>query len=396
MDTGRLKAVLDELIAEATKQGLAAALATFETAYQQYTAQPNAATGAAVTQAYEALKVVLTASLSNKFSPSKFRILETIGGSENVGLGLLNRFEEAQSGQQLPANVFAKIQQIKKEGVEFIAGITQLSARLGSMGITVPVLADGDGEIGVTFPELNLTEDLQSLGKEISELDFAIGTLSELYEDGTGSIEIKGIDQGSPLVFHLVASPQLVHVVRYVTSSILGIITSIQAYRTSQAMIAKLLSQGAVSEAEKKLREAETSVKEAEKLKIDLEIKALREKLVAESPMPDGPRKNELGAQTFHALVYIAQRIDKGVDWEASANETVPVIAEGESDSAEMDKRIKAIEDTKKLEQGNAIMFRQVQRSGEGVLNLDSHSDAPDFRKAVETNREKKKGKRRK
>lgn len=304
--------------------------------------------------ALQALYETLDKSKINDFSPGWTQIINEIGGDNIFGISLKNTVEEIFSSNQItPAAALQDITELVSKSENFKVAIDNLINAYSNLKIGAEELENGECELGYTIPRLFVKNKLNSLNKEISELNFIITTLSEAVTGEKDEFEVKTISSSDFLVYVLVG----LHFGKVMSEIVEKIIDNYKKILEIKKLRNELQTHGVPAKETKGIEQHANSLMEHE-------IEKLVKALMSKYPKKDAPRKNELTNGVTIALNKVANRIDNGFNIEIRVKELTPVEEENESveesTNAEYVKAIKA----------NMKGMEFIKTSGEPILKL--------------------------
>jgi len=319
---------------------------------------------------YANLMQTLEKSRLNAVFPTRRKIFEDIGALPVIGGGLMERIEVVISENRVtPANAMVELKKISMEVTEYYKKIELIEKTFDQMEIEYDDLAQGEFEVGFSFPREVVGHTLQSLAEEFLEMDFALRTFQEIAGEGGGSPTVKTISASDWQVF-LDSLP----VTALCISAAIERVVALYKNNLEIRLIKKQLE-------EKNLPEAVTKpFQEHIEKTVKAEIKSIANQLVDEMYQGDKGRKNELKTGASQALRYIADRIDKGVIIEFHAEPLSEPEGKVEGDGADQ-KQLQAYESKKA--QIDAVNVRMIsvsktKRADEPtlLLNYDKNEEA--------------------
>jgi len=274
-------------------------------------------------EAYSAIRENLLNCKTESFVPSLFEILTFIGGSSKSGRALSDRVVNAIEVNAItPAGALSTIQQIRQEVQEFHQAITEIVRLFTLLGIASDRPESGIYEIGVVIPPALVGNDLDGLRNELHELNKHFRTLRQLAGDGSADLKIRSI-ASSGLEFFL-DSP-------YATATLF-----VAAIERVSALYKKVLE---IRVLRRQLEDKDvppaaiSPIRDHETEMIEGELERIRDDLInSHGNVPRTDRRNELSVAFHHVLKFIANRIDKGTNFEVSTSpdETKPGAEESE------------------------------------------------------------------
>ena len=319
--------------------------------------QPQQQLSNVLTQFYEEL----SDSQSDGFSPAWRQSLEEIGGENLLGTALSERIKEIIERNQItPSAAHQELQQIQQEFERFKSGIDNTVTGLKSLNIGYEQLSPGECEVGVVIPRKAVNNQLDEFGKELQELNFILGTFSELSSGTRENYEIKSISS-SDLGIYLAAIPPVAACIAHAAEKIIDLYKKLIEIRKHKAEL-KILGlkekelKGITDHSNKIMKEGIES----------LTVEVVNNYYVGN----DDNRKNELSNAVKISLNKIANRIDQGFNIEVRAEpEEEPTEENGETDQQKKDRAfiLKVIEASETL--------RFLNLEGERILSLPEKAE---------------------
>jgi hypothetical protein len=281
----------------------------------------------------------LSSAPSNSFSPAWRQIVEDLGASAVVGNALAERltniFERNQITYPLAA---AEVKQAHEEAARIKAALDQISSAFQTLHIPAEDLQPGECELGVLIPRSAVENSLVPFAKELGEINFIVSTFSELTTGATDSIQIRTISS-TDLTVYLDVGLKVGAAIGKAVAWIIDRYKSILEIRKNHAELQK---QGVPDD---RLKGIEDYANDAINIAIEQILPQIVETYCTTA---DKPRKNELTNGIRISLNKIANRIDRGFNFEIRV-EPIKREAPGSSliDDAER-QHIKTIQETSK------------------------------------------------
>lgn len=360
MNAERLHSVIKALDSEIVELKIAQLLQNLLTTLNNSLSQRTPPASQAFEDANKALIAALEQCPSNHYVPSWHSILMDIGGEDYTGRGLALRVGGTIAGSSLtPGKAVEEIQKIITDANSFYSTVKGLMAHLVKVNIPTDELPDGDCEIGVLLPVGVIDSELSRLRDEIRDLDRHLKAFSEIVDEKVGIVKIRSLGTGSLQVF-LLSSPIVAAAVATAIERIVALYKKVLEIRLLQ----KQLEDHAVP----KEKVIDPLIKH-EKEMVAQELDALAIEIIKEYKGKDVGRKNELKTSLSLALRYLADRIDKGVDFEVRAADAAPEEKAVESQESEAKANEGATRALSTIRDKGAAL-RAIERVGEGVLSL--------------------------
>lgn len=324
--------------------------------------QPNPQNAEAFQTAKTNLEDALDKCGTNHMVPSEQQILNRMNGADLVGAGLRTRTDDIlASNAMTPGNALQEINALNTQTAEFRKTVHSLIQAIDKLDLLTEEEIPADAaEIGVLLPSIIFNDDLEGLKNELAELDRHLRAFSEIAGGPKGSLKIRAVSSGSLDVF-LKSAPGVAACVMVAVERLVALYKKILEIRKLRSELAeKDVPSQAIAPIEQHENETVTN-------EIDSILDEIMERFYSGD---DSGRKNELRNAARIALLYLADRIDRGVDFEAKAP---PQEEDAESDngadepSPTDDNQTKAIETIDEL--GNAL--KGLERSSDPVLRLE-------------------------
>ncbi len=268
--------------------------------------QKNLQLGQALTQLYKKLED----APSNSFSPAWRQVLEEIGGSDLLGNNLANHLHEIMERNEItPSIAHEEVQEISISIQAFKTAVDDVVSGLNGLQIGAEELEPGECEIGFLVPREAVHSNIVEFGDELKQLDFILGTFSEVASGKRQKFDIKTISSTDLMVF-LVAIPSVAACIAHAVERIINIYKTLLEIKKLKGELKK---QGLAEEEMKLITEHAASKMEAGIEELTDEIFKVYYK------SKDGGRKNELKNAVRIALRKLANRIDQGFNIEVRA-----------------------------------------------------------------------------
>lgn len=305
----------------------------------------------------------LSTSNSDNFSPAWRQSLEEIGGENLLGKKLLNRIREVFERNRITISIaLSDIQKIREEFDQFKSGIDNTISGLKLLKIGSEKLRQGECEVGFTIPRKAINNNINEFGRELQEISFILGVLSEISSGQRENYDIKSISSSDLSVF-MVTIPAVAACIAHATERIIQLYKNFLDIRKIKKEL-KILGlkekdmQG-ISDHAKRVMEDGINNISAEIMKIYY-------------IGTDESRKNELTNALKITLSKIANRIDQGFNVEVRAEpSTTP---EENEDQEKYQEFIKKINDA-----ANTLQFLKLE--GDRILRLSEKTKEDDNNK---------------
>lgn len=358
MNTERLHKILTEIQKEFNQNNL---LTQLQTVRENLTNQVNNPQQPVYQQnlvvALSELRENLNSSSYNNFSPGWKQIIEELGGHNLLGIELKNSIDEIFNRNQItPAAaldniniIVTQVEHLKTAIDEVISGFTKLK-------IEKEDLIAGQCEMGYSIPREFVENRLSSLSKEVSELNFILGTLSETITGKKEEFIVKTISS-SDFLLYVIISLQVADVI---SNAIEKIINNYKKILEIKILRNQLKEKGVPEKATKEIEEHANSSME------ELIRKIANEVITQYHSGQDEGRRNELENATVIALNKIANRIDKGFNIEFRV-EPLPPATDKNNDDKQYQVKLTNISNIQK----HSITLQFINTSGQPILELN-------------------------
>lgn len=308
MNAERLHAICSVLKKEMDSQGIVNSIQTLTSLLGQVANNPQQTQklGQVLTQLYKKLEN----AQSDSFSPAWRQVLEEIGGSDLLGNNLANRLHEIMERNEItPSIAFEEVQDIAKSIQAFKTAVDNVVSGLKGIQIGAEELEPGECEIGVLIPREAVHSNMVEFGEELKELDFILGTFSEVASGKRQTFDIKTISSSDLMVF-LYAIPPVAACIAHAAEKIITLYKTLLEIKKLKGDLKK---QGLAEEEMEGITEHAAS-------KMKCGIEELTAEIIEEYYKgTDGGRKNELKNAVRIALNKLANRIDQGFNIEVRA-----------------------------------------------------------------------------
>lgn len=323
MNAERLHAIARAINQEIKKSNLVNNLQELADSLQNVVNDPDSEHQKALGNALQQVLSALTNVPSDDFSPAWRQILEELGGDDILGRSLKAYLQDVFERNQItPSVALQDVQQVHKLVRDFDNALTQVINGAKYLKIGAEELEPGECELGVLVPRQAVHNRLGYFAKELSELNFIFGTLSELSSGERENFEIRTISS-SDLIIYLKAIPVVAACVAHVAEKI---ITLYKQFLEIRKLKKELREQG-VPEDKMQGIEDHANTMMAKGIET-LTVEVVKEYYKGN----DKGRKNELKNAVRISLNKIANRIDQGFNIEVRT-EPLPEPDEGQNDS---------------------------------------------------------------
>src|SRR3989344_3747289 len=309
MNIEKLRTLLDDLVAEFEKNNILSLFQAVISALSKSVSQPNPTNSQALKDSLEALYKALEACPTNNLVPSRYEMLQVIGGISKTGRGLRKSIEDTLNINNItPSNALAEMQVLHQNVTTFHATIVNMTQGFSQLNIKADKLGENEFEIGLIIPSGQDTDNLAAISKELRGFDKLFRLVSEVVGADVTSSKVRAIGSGSYEIF-LLAAPLVATVVIKAVERLLGIYKSILEVR----LLSKQLEEKNFP------KEIIDTAKRHEESVLTLELTKLRDELLDEYlSIEDKGRINEIKNGLLFELKFLASRLDMGVKIEVS------------------------------------------------------------------------------
>ncbi len=301
------------------------------------------------------LYALLDESITNNFGPYWMQVLYEIGGKDLFGSELKFRLQTTFAANQItPASALEDISAILEKSKAFKNAIDDILSGFKSFSIGKDELAPGECELGYMIPRLYVKNKLNSLNKEISELNFILNAFSEAVTGEKQDFEVRTIASSDFLLYVMVTlgvGKVLAEVVERITNNYKTIL-DIRKLRN------ELRDHGVPAKDTK-------AIEQYANTKMEDEIAKIVQDIFKSYKKTDAARENEIKNAVTIALNKIANRIDYGFNIDIR----VRPLKRGDTDANPVDvELINAIKEKTK-----SMVF--MNTSGQQILQLSEQFD---------------------
>ncbi|MGO9211064.1 MAG: hypothetical protein ACLPXM_15670 [Terriglobales bacterium] len=327
MNAERLHAIVTALRQELAQRNMVSNLTTLVSALRNMSSQPaNPSYQQTLVGSRETLRNALSDAPSDAFSPTWRQVLGDIGGGSFFGRNLLDTIEETiNENQMTPTVALQRLESIQSGLQTFSKALDSAATAFSAFEIGSEELAPGECEIGILIPRQAVNNKLREYVEELGEIEFILRTLTELATGGVEDLEIRTVSS-SDLMLFLSAHPRLGAVMARVIDFIVTQYKKILDIKKVQREIERLELPEDISE---KTKNHANNLMEAEIDKFTIEIMT-----EYESVSDDGHRRNELKNAVTICLNTIANRIDRGFNFEVRVEPPAPTDANADIQNA--------------------------------------------------------------
>ncbi len=306
MDTGRLVAIVDRLIAEDDQLGIQAQLQGVLNSLVNLTANPaDPGTQLNAKNAFDTLKAAVS-RVSYENDPTFGTYVHALNGTKFFSLSLVTEISQAMANNSMtPAGARDLVQKLFSERQAFLEFLRTFKTAAHGLNLSADEIKEGESQIGFRIPREIFRNELKGWTIELNELRNIIRPFSELATGGAEPILIGEISTTDPIIFLLLKSVTIAMIAKSVSWS-LDQWKKIEEIRKLRAETAKLSgsSGGALDD---------MVAQYDEKIKSVL-LKAVEDHANILVPATDGPgRHHELKTDLSRALQSLVGRIERGM-----------------------------------------------------------------------------------
>ena len=367
MNAERLHAIVNALKAEGDAKNLVGLMQSLVQGLRTVVQQSNASTQQNLSSYINSMYAALTDSEVDRFSPAWTQILNEMGGGDLFGGALKQKIEGIIARNQMTPSVAAdELDEIRTRMERFNNALTQASSSFSVLKIGDEKLAPGECEIGMLIPRDAVHNRLIDFAKELKDLSFILNTFSEVATGHTDDLRIKTISS-SDLLVYLQAHPTYAACLAVAVERVVALYKQLLEIRKIQVDLQK---QGVPDERTKGIEDHANQLMDSGIEKVSVEI--VREFHKGQ----DNGRKNELITAVRVSLNGIANRIDRGYNFEVRCASLPSADADEEAKKA-----IASV-------QAASANMQFLKLEGSPILKL------PEKKEEIEKNKEKETGKK--
>ena len=332
-------------------------LQNLENTYTQAAQNPSRENASAFDNAKNALRNAAVEFPLGSLSPSRRKLLESIGGSDYYGGNLALRIDDIIASADTPSNAITEIQKLRSGMQEFLPTVQVLNESLDKLGVAVEDIPDDSAEIEILIPESMVDGHLDDFIKETRHLN---GVFSDIREVVTGKrtpLDIRSLGSGSLELYLTVDLGTGAVVLNFITAVVLLINGIHQSRQTKESLIQQSAPESMIK-----------GFKSWENERITTKIDELRDEILEHYKGKKEERKHELSNALSKSLNRLADRIDRGMDIDVTTSATVTDNGEGKSPTEleQIEARRRSIESIQK----DMNVINQIERNQEPVLQL--------------------------
>jgi len=355
MNAERLHRILLEVKSDYETKGLLEKIRTVRDNLQNQVNQPQQPVHqenlvASLNTLYDAL----SSSPYNDFSTGWKQIIAEIGGDGIFGTVLKEKIVTIFSYNQItPAAALQHIITIVTKLETFKTSIDSLITGFNNLNIGAEELEAGECELVYTIPRLFIQNKLNSLNKEITELNFILNNISEVVTGEKKEFEVKTISSSDFSIYVLVS----IYVAKVISEVVEKLIENYKKILEIKKLRNELRTIGMPDKETKSIEQYANSL-------MQVEIEKIVKQVMNSYAKKDDGRKNELSNGIAIALNKIANRIDNGFNIEIRVKELSPIKEEEATpESTEVAEMINIIK-------SNAKIMEYIKTDGQPILQL--------------------------
>ena len=319
-----------------------------------------------VAAALKELREILPNAESNKFSPAWIQILKELGLYDYLGNQLLNTINLIVQNNNITVSLAAdEFTKLFNHMNALRIAVQQLVKGFKTFHIGYELLEVGECEVGILIPRIAVDNNLGKLRKELSDLEFILNHFAEVVQGEKPIIEIRALSS-SDLSILLDYAPSAGAFLAVALERIVA------AYKNFLEIKKLRLELKKMEVPENTLSELDEFINHGMQEEI---IKFLDENFDTYCKAKDNGRKNELRTSLEIAMNKIANRVDRGFNFEIRVEYIKPEEIEGEEAEGKepkIDKNVKTILDAQKS-------LEYIKAEGEPILSLPEN-DKPKTR----------------
>ncbi|MCI5146760.1 MAG: hypothetical protein D3923_14850 [Candidatus Electrothrix sp. AR3] len=299
------------------------------------------------------LYAALDNSLVNELSPAWYQLLIDLKIDDMFGNNLIERIKKIIATNNItPASAKIDLDILFSKLNKIISSFTQIAAGLQYFNVGLDELAKGECEIGILIPRSSIENNLENLKDEIVELTFILNNFSELFSGEKQRYELKTLSTTDPLI----TVGTLIGIAAGFAKAVGYIIDNYKKLLEIKKLKNELENQGLPADSLQGIKKYcnEYMEKKIKELMIEFEKDC---NLITEEN-----RKQEVLNGVSISLNKIANRVDRGYNFEVRVNE--PPYHE-EDEKSENDEEIKKI----------AAQYFEIQSSSKMMQFLKTEID---------------------
>lgn len=360
MNTERLNAISKSLLKDFKSLQLLPKLQKTVTALQNVVNASNASTQSELATHLKNLYSALEESEFNSYSPSWRQVIAELQDNIFLGNDLADNIKTILSGNTITLSIaLEEISKTSASLTHFHKAITDISTGFDILNIGAEDLDPGDSEIGILIPRIFVDNKLEQFMAELKEINFIISTFSEYTTGKKHKLELKTISSTDYLIYLSLVPPTAACLAKTVS----WIVETYKNILEIRKLKMELKNKGVPDKSMSGLNDYTNKVMQEQLDKLEIEIE--NEYCVIKDDK--GGRRNEVRNGIRISLNKLANRIDKGFNFEIRM--ALPEPENGEKDKPSL----KAEETNKKyhdeISKASQILeFRKLE--GDSLLSL--------------------------
>lgn len=357
MNAERLHIIAETLKRELASHQTVEKLQGLVNALQQIAQQNNSNTQQTLVTNRDAFYGAVNNVPSDSFTPAWRQILIEMGGEDLFGRNLKQRVQQILAENQMtPGVANDQIQPILTRLQAFKTALEQMVAAFSHFKVGSESLAPGEAEIALLIPRDAVDNKLGDFADELGEMEFILNTFSEVATGRKDDLEIRTVSSSGLMVF-LAANPKFAAIVAKVVDFVVAQYKRILEIKKLHLEIERLELPEEISD---KTKEYANTQMETAIDKFTVEI--INEYHVG----TDGGRKNELANSVKISLSMIANRVDRGFNFEVRIE---PPKAAAEDHDEELKRAVQAI-------QAASVNMQYMKLEGPPILALPEKTES--------------------
>jgi hypothetical protein len=305
MNAERLHAIAAALEKELSEREIIDTLQSLTSALNSAVQQNTPANQQQLVTARDAFYEAISDTPSDHFTPAWRQILVEMGGEKLFGTNLKLRVQQIIADNQMtPSVAHGELKEILEELKNFRDRLTELKTAFELFNIGAEELAPGAAEIGILILRAAVHDKLGDFTEELEEVEFILNTLSEVATGRKDDLKIRTVSSSDLIVFLYAAAP-LACITAKVIDFVVGQYKKILDIKKVQLEIDRLELPVEISDKTKE---------HANKL-MEKAIEEFSVTIINEFKGDQG-RKNELATAVKISLNAMANRIDRGFNFE--------------------------------------------------------------------------------
>ncbi len=307
MNAERLHAIANALNKEMKETGIVNKLQNLINALQNVVNQPVPQNQQQLANNIKTVYDTLASRPIDAFSPAWRQILSDMGGNDLFGNSLKIAIKKIFNANQItPAVALTELQQLHSQLSKFQSALENLTSALRQFNIGDEKLQPGQCEIGMLIPRKAVDNRLPEFADELEEIAFVLNIFSEISTGKKEELDIKTISS-SDLTVYLNATATFSACFAVAIERIVTLYKQLLEIRKLRSDLQK---QGVPDEQTKGIEDYANKLMDNGIEKLSLEIVTNFYK------GNDEGRKNELLNATHISLNRLANRVDRGYNFE--------------------------------------------------------------------------------